>query len=115
MHPHIAFLFTHGFAARMILRSGIARRLVAHGFRVTVISPNADEAYFQNECQEEQVALCQEPQSTGGIADRFRTYRSYFLDDVMDNPALRTTHMELFEHKSPAIRVAMEITQPHAR
>jgi CDP-glycerol glycerophosphotransferase (TagB/SpsB family) len=110
MHPHVAFLFTHGFAARMILRTGIARRLVAHGFRVTVISPNADEAYFQHECQEERVALCQEPQSTGGIADRFRTYRSYFLDDVMGNPALLTTHMELFEHKSPVIRAAMEIT-----
>jgi CDP-glycerol glycerophosphotransferase (TagB/SpsB family) len=109
MHPHIAFLFTHGFAARMILRSGIARRLVAHGFRVTVISPNADETYFQNECQQEQVALCQEPQSTGGIADRFRTYRSYLLDDVMNNPALRTSHMELFAHRSPASRVTMEI------
>ena len=109
MHPHIAFLFTHGFAARMILRSGIARRLVTHGFRVTVISPNADEAYFQRECQHEQVDLYQEPLSTGRIADWFRTYRSYFLDDVMENPALRNTHIERFERKSSALRIAMEI------
>jgi CDP-glycerol glycerophosphotransferase (TagB/SpsB family) len=110
MQPHIVFLFTHGFAARMILRSGIARRLVAHGIRVTVISPNADEAYFQRECQQEQVALEQEPQSTGRIADWFRTYRSYFLDDVMENPALRSKHIERFKHGPSAIRMTMEIT-----
>jgi CDP-glycerol glycerophosphotransferase (TagB/SpsB family) len=110
MQPHIAFLFTHGFAARMILRSGIARRLIAHGVRVSVISPNADEVYFQRECQHERVVLHQEPQSTARMADWFRTYRSYLLDDVMENPALRIKHIERFEHRSSAIRVAMEIT-----
>jgi CDP-glycerol glycerophosphotransferase (TagB/SpsB family) len=110
MQPHIAFLFTHGFAARMILRSGIARRLVTHGIRVTVISPNADEAYFRRECEHEQVALVQEPQSTGRLADWFRIYRSYFLDDVMENPALRTKHIERFERGSSVLRIALEIT-----
>ena len=41
---HIAFVLTHGFMARMVLRSGIARQLIAQGFRVTAISPNADES-----------------------------------------------------------------------
>ena len=61
---HIAFVLTHGFMARMVLRSGVARQLIEQGFRVTAISPNADELYFQEECQQEQVALYQEPQSS---------------------------------------------------
>jgi hypothetical protein len=88
----IAFLLTHGFAARMVLRSGVARRLIAHGAEVVIISPNAGEAYFQQECLKEQVVLKQEPQSAGRVADWFRAYRSYLLDDVMHNVALKVKH-----------------------
>src|SRR5262247_2266201 len=95
---HIAFVLTHGFMARMVLRSGIARQLSEQGIRVTAISPNADEQYFQEECQQEHVALYQEPQSTGHIADWFRAYRPYLLDDVMSNVALRTKHEQRFVH-----------------
>ena len=87
---HIAFVLTYGFMARMVLRSGVARRLIEQGFRVTMISPNADELYFQKECEQEHVALCQAPQSTGRIADWFRTYRPYLLDDVMNNVTHRS-------------------------
>ena len=58
---HIAFLVTDGFAARMMLRAGVPRRLIAAGTRVTAISPNADEAYFRRECQLEQMNLEQAP------------------------------------------------------
>jgi hypothetical protein len=109
---HIAFVFTHGFMARMVLRSGVARQLIDQGFRVTVVSPNAAESYFQEECQQEHVALCQEPQSTGRIADWFRAYRPYLLDDVMGNVALRTKHEQRFAHH-PLLRVVMEYTNNH--
>ncbi len=88
----IAFLFTHGFAARMVLRSGIARNLISQGLQVLAISPNADEPYFQQECQEEGVILYQAPQIDSRIAERCRTFRAYFLDDVMNNVALKTKH-----------------------
>jgi hypothetical protein len=108
---HIAFVFTHGFMARMVLRSGIARRLIEQGIRVTVISPNADEQYFQEECQQEHVTLCQAPHVTSGFADWFRTYRPYLLDDVMGNVALRTKHQQRFAHS--LFRVAMEYINTH--
>ena len=104
---HIAFVFTHGFMARMVLRSGVARQLIEQGFRVTAISPNAHELYFQKECQQEQVALYQEPQSSGRIANWFRTYRPYLLDDVMGNVALRTKHEQRFA-RHPLFRASME-------
>ena len=52
------------------------------------------------------------PQSTGRIADWFRTYRPYLLDDVMGNVALRTKHEQRFAHR-PRFRVAMEYINNH--
>ena len=90
---HIAFLLTHGFSARAVIRSGLAGRLSAQKARVTVISANANEAYFQRECGTEGLALAQEPKSGGRFAWRFRLYRPYLLDDVLNNPALRCGHL----------------------
>src|SRR5262245_62054553 len=84
-NTHIAFLLTHGFAARTVIRSGLARWLATQQVRVTVISPNANETYFQEECERETITLQQEPKSGGRIAQLFRTYRPYFLDDVLNN------------------------------
>jgi hypothetical protein len=60
---------------------------------VTVISPNGDEAYFQRECQAEKIAVEKNPNKESHTAQRFRTYRPYFLDDVLKNPALRFGHL----------------------
>ena len=40
---------THGFQARMLLRSGIEERLVERGCKMVVVSPNGDEPYFRDE------------------------------------------------------------------
>jgi CDP-glycerol glycerophosphotransferase (TagB/SpsB family) len=54
--------------------------------------------------------LIQEPQSTGRIANFFRAYRPYLLDEVMNNPALRTKHDALFKRRPATFRLAMEFT-----
>lgn len=102
----VAFLCTHGFGARAVLRSGLARRLIDQGARVTIISPNADEAYFQRECAAEEIVLRQERRRAGRVAHWFREYRPYLLDDVMNNVALRVKH-ELRFHNRPLAGLAM--------
>ena len=76
---HIVFLLTHGFAARMVLRTNLVRKLIAEGIKITVISPNADEEYFQNECRQEGVELTKDP-SNGKtrIANWFRKSSNIF-------------------------------------
>ena len=106
--PHIVFHFAHGFSARMVLRAGVARRLTDRGIRVTAISPNANEHYFQQECLGEGVNLKQEPSSTGRVAHWFRMYRPYFLDDVMNNNALRAMHHRRLE-RHPVAKAAWEL------
>jgi hypothetical protein len=92
-NSHVAFVLTHGFAARTVLRSGVAGGLVRQGGQITLITPNAEETYFREECEREQVSLIQEPGSAGRVADWFRAYRPYLLDNVMNNVALKTKHV----------------------
>jgi hypothetical protein len=80
----------------MVIRSGVARRLVAHGIDVAVISPNADEPYFQRECHGESLALHDARWAGGRVANWFRANRPYLLDDVMNNVALRVLHERRF-------------------
>ena len=105
---HIVFLLSHGFAARMMIRTGMARRLVGERARVTVISANADESYFQKECEEQGIALEQAPKVAGRIAHWFRNYRPYLLDNVMGNPSLKRNHDDRFKNHR-AYGLAMEL------
>jgi hypothetical protein len=105
---HIAFHCPHGFAARIILRAGVAQGLVSRGARVTIVSPNADESYFQRECRETGVALAQDPKSTGRVAYLFRSYRAYLMGDVMNNPGLKAGHRDRF-HDRPLRRRILEV------
>jgi CDP-glycerol glycerophosphotransferase (TagB/SpsB family) len=102
----IACLISNGFGARLVLKSGVARKLVAQGTSVTVISPNADEPYYQQECRDEGIALRQDPDDRGRAAHRFRTYRPYFLDNVMGNASLKIIHEQYFEGR-PALGAAL--------
>jgi hypothetical protein len=105
---HIVLLITDGFAARMMLRAGVPKHLIAAGARVTAITPNADESYFQRECDEEGINLQQAPLIGGRIRYYFRAYRQYFLDDVMNNPALRGGHRRRFKSR-PLSGFTMEV------
>ena len=105
---HIVFLLTQGFSARTVMRSGLARLLVLQGAWITLVSPNANEVYFQQECQTEGVTLKQMPKTDGRIAHRFRAYRSYLLDDVMNNPSLRADHLRRCGDR-PLVGLAMGV------
>jgi hypothetical protein len=96
---HIVFLLTDGFAARMMIKSGLAKCILSQGARVTVISPNTDERYFQEECRADGIMLKQPAWLRVRIAWRLRGYRAYLLDDVMNNSALRAAHRSIFEKR----------------
>jgi hypothetical protein len=105
---HIAFLITDGFAARMMLRTGVPNRLIAAGARVTAISPNANEDYFRRECLQSGINLEQAPEIDSRLPELFRGYRQYFLDDVMNNLALNGGHSRRFKNQ-PVLRFTLEV------
>jgi len=98
-HPRIVFVVTSGFAARMMLRTGITTRLKAAGADISVISPNAHEEYFKQECEDDGVKAIQSVKLSSRVAGWFRSHRVYFVDDVLGNPAMRSLHRYRFKNR----------------
>ncbi|MDX1964578.1 MAG: hypothetical protein SFX18_15610 [Pirellulales bacterium] len=77
--PKILFNITHGFQARMLLRSQIAENLLAAGVELVVVSPNAEEVYFQQEFAHPQITLIKTPLKSSRLENYLTTLRQYFL------------------------------------
>ncbi len=63
-----------GFAARFLLRSGVLRHLQDEGHRVVILSPNADEEYFQREFSNEQTFIRPLVRGGGRVTGKLRSY-----------------------------------------
>ncbi|MFK7769662.1 MAG: hypothetical protein AB8B55_20810 [Mariniblastus sp.] len=83
----ILFNITHGFQARMLLRSTIASTLLDQGAELVISSVNADEEYFQQEFEHPQIALEKMPNRRSATESRMLNIRQY----VLMNPSLGGT------------------------
>jgi hypothetical protein len=99
--PTLLFNITHGFQARMLLRSRISEALLEAGAKLVVLSQNADEPYFQRELSHPGITLAPLPLQLGRLEARLVKWRQYLLM----NPALGTT----LNHKREAFRQAAPV------
>jgi hypothetical protein len=94
--PTLLFNITHGFQARMLLRSEIAENLLARGARLVIVSGAAREPYFVNEFSHPQISLEEMPEKFSKLESTLINLRQYFLM----NPSLGAT----LNHKNEAFR-----------
>lgn len=85
--PRIMMNITHGFQARMLLRTDIASHLLDSGAQIIIVSPNADEPYFHDEFSRPGFILEQSPAAAGFLETQLKSMRTYFLM----NPSLGAT------------------------
>ncbi len=90
------FNITHGFQARMLLRSEIAERMLAAGVRLIISSPNADEEYFRREFSHPLIDLVRMPYQFRKLEHQMLNVRQY----VLMNPKLGET----LNHKQEAMK-----------
>lgn len=83
----LLFNITHGFQARMLLRTKIAEGLEAAGATMVVVSPNADEPYFRAEFDRPGYVLERMPEHYPKAEKAMVSTRAYFLM----NPSLGAT------------------------
>ncbi len=96
----ILFNITHGFQARMLLRSNVSQTLLAAGAKLIVLSPNANEEYFRAELTHPQIGLESTPSKFSRLETNVIQLRQYLLM----NPALGATlnhKNEQFRRESP--------------
>ncbi len=83
MSKSIYIVVLHGFEATQFLRTGLIEALSTAGWKVTIISPNAGEEYFQNEFESRArlKELCSSSKSSLKRAIyKFITFMSYDID-----------------------------------
>lgn len=96
----ILFNITHGFQARMLLRSTITDKLLEAGAKLVICSPNADEVYFRREFERPGITLERMPQTTSRIERNVMSVRQILLM----NPSLGSTYnykQELLRKQMP--------------
>jgi hypothetical protein len=96
----IVLNITHGFQARMLLRSTIASELLRRNVRLVVLAPNAQEEYFRRECEDAGISLELTPRRSSRVENYLAGIRQYLLM----NPALGETlnyKNEVFKRQSP--------------
>jgi len=90
------FNITHGFQARMLLRSQVAETVLGRDAELLIYSANAREEYFRSEFDLPGVTLREMPARFSRIESRAMNLRQYFLM----NPALGGT----LNHKRETFR-----------
>lgn len=96
----LLFNITHGFQARMLLRSAIAETLLAQGASLVIVSRAANEAYFRKEFDHPQITLAEMPSRFSRVEANLITLRQYLLM----NPSLGNTlnyKNEAFRRQAP--------------
>jgi len=94
--PKILVNITHGFQARMLLRSTISDTLLARGASLVIVSGSSQEPYFQQEFAHPQITLEDMPERFSRIEAHLITLRQY----ILMNPSLGGT----LNFKSEAFR-----------
>jgi len=90
----ICYIVSHGFAARMVLQTGLLKRLRAAGKKVALITPDANDENLKSACESEGITL-HEFQETKLNFTNYNRMRKYFLEDIKNNVALlEKYHME---------------------
>ncbi len=89
----IAYIVSHGFAARMVTQTDLLGLLVKEGKRVALICPDKNDENLKKYCENVGVILYEfSPESSFWTA-QYADMRKYFLEDIDANVALKEKHI----------------------
>ena len=89
----VAYIVSHGFAARMVTQTNLLGKLVEKGKRVALIAPDENDPNLVQYCKKYGVSLFQFNEKGKLSNQRYIFKRKYFLEDLNNNPALKEKHI----------------------
>lgn len=93
MSIDIAYIVSHGFAARMVTQTNLLGLLVKEGKEVALICPDKNDENLKVYCEKSGVHLYEfNPESSFWTA-QYSEIRKYFLEDIDSNVALKEKHI----------------------
>ncbi len=89
----IAYIISHGFAARMLLQTDLLGKLIQKGLKVAVITTYKNDQNLLNYARHQHIEIIEyNPQSSLWNGEYMRI-RKYIFEDIRKNPALRDKHL----------------------
>ncbi len=89
----IAYIISHGFAARMLLQTNLIGKLIQKGFKIAVITTYKNDQNLLNYAREQHIEIIEyNPQSSLWNGEYMRL-RKYIFEDIRKNPALKDKHL----------------------
>jgi len=89
----ICYVISHGFAARMLLQTGLILQLADRGKKIAIITPDATDANFQNLSQHSNIQVYDAKISQTIWDDDYGVKRIYYLEDIKSNPVFWEKHL----------------------
>jgi hypothetical protein len=89
----IAYIVSHGFAARMVTQTNLLGKLVQAGKKVALISPDKEDENLKIYCNENGVELYEFNPRSKFWTSQYADSRKYFLEDIDSNVALKEKHV----------------------
>jgi hypothetical protein len=89
----IAYIISHGFAARMVTQTNLLGKLVEAGKRVALISPDKEDINLKVYCNDNGVELYEFNPTSKFWTSQYADSRKYFLEDIDSNVALKEKHV----------------------
>lgn len=92
-HTDICYVISHGFAARMVLQTGLIDRLTKEGKSVAIISPDAADENFDQLKKNPLVRVYDANINLTIWDDDYGVKRRYYLEDIRSNPVFWEKHI----------------------
>lgn len=89
----IAYIVSHGFAARMVMQTNLLGKLVQNGNTVAIICPDKNDPNLKAYCLENNISIYEFSESGKLSNQKYMFKRKYFLEDIKSNPALWEKHV----------------------
>lgn len=100
MSVDIAYIISHGFAARMVTQTNLMGQLVERGLRVALITPDAEDDNLVAYCEKQGVKLYSFNPASSFWTTGYGEARRYFLEDIRNNTALWEKHLSAIRPNS---------------
>ena len=88
MKVDIAYIVSHGFAARMVMQTNLLGKIAAKGKKVALISPDKSDENLVEYCLKNDILLEEFSSKQFRKTTQYFKSRAYFLEDINSNPAL---------------------------
>lgn len=90
----IVYIISHGFAARMVLQTGLLKQLAQQDLKVGVISSDAGDPNLKYLADNFGIRIFEYKFSNNFWGENYWVRRRYVLEDIKDNPALWGKHIK---------------------